>query len=108
MYSKNTSYWPLSKALLNCEKIPCIPPLFHGKKNILNFEKKRVFNYYFADQCSPISDNTVLTIELLLWADSTLSSSHFLKDCTSLTMNNLHPSKCHGYNKIRICMLKVC
>ena len=59
----NTSgkcYWPLLKTLLNGKKIPCIAPLFHGDKYIVDFqEKSEIINYFFTDQCSPISNGSV-------------------------------------------------
>ena len=56
----NTSsecYWSLLKTLLNRKKIPCISPLFYGDKYIVDFqEKSEIFNSFFADQCSSISN----------------------------------------------------
>ena len=64
----NTSskcYWSLLKTLLNGKEIPCIPPLFHGDKYIVGFqEKSEIFNSFFADQCSPVSNGSVLPFEL--------------------------------------------
>ena len=62
-------------------KFPCIPPLFHGDKFIVDFqEKSEIFNSFFGDQCSPISNRSVLNSELPLRTDSSLSSCHFTKD----------------------------
>ena len=80
----NTSskcYWSLLKTLLNGKKIPCIPPLFHVDKFIVDFqEKSEIFNSFFADQCPPISNGSTLPSKLPLWIDSTLSSCHFVKE----------------------------
>ena len=74
--------------MLNGNKIPCIPPLFHRDKHISDFqEKSEIFNSLF-DQCSPISNGSVLPSELPLRTDSTSCSYHFPKIC--------------------ICMLKIC
>ena len=70
-------YWSLLKTLLNGKKSPCIPPLFHGYKFIVDFqEKSEIFNSFFANQCSPISNGSVLPSELPLRTDSSLSSCH--------------------------------
>ena len=91
------------------KKNPCIPPIFHGDKFIVDFqEKKEIFNSFFADQCSPISNGRVLPSELPLRADSSLSSCHFIKDDILQIINNLDPNKAHGHDEISIRMLKIC
>ena len=58
------SYWSILKTFLNNKKIPCIPPLLHENKFIIDFRKKaEIFNTFFCEtmfsykyqQCS--SDN---------------------------------------------------
>ena len=108
----NTSskcYWSLLKTLLNGKKIPCIPPLFHDDKFIVDFrEKSEIFNSFFADQCSPISNGSVLPSELSTRTDSSLSSCHFTKDDILRIINNLDPNKAHDHDEISIRMLKIC
>ena len=102
----NTSskcYWSLR------QKILCIPPLFRGDKFIVDFqEKSEIFNSFFTDQCSPISNGSVLPSELPLRTDSSLSSCHFTKDDILRIINNLDPSKAHGHDEISIRMLEIC
>ena len=111
MLSSNTSrkyYWSLLKILLNGNKIPCISPLFHGDKYIVDFqEKSEIFNSFFADQCSPISNGSVLPSEFPLQTDSTLSTCHFAKEDILQIINNLDPNKAHGHDEISILMLKI-
>ena len=91
------------------QKIPCIPPLFHGDKFIVDFEEKsEIFNSFFADHCSPISNGIVLPSELPLRTDSSLSSCHFTKDNILRIISNLDPNKAHGHDEISIPMLKIC
>ena len=53
-------YWSLLRTLLNRRKISCIPPLFHGDKYIADFqEKSEIFNSFFTEQCSPISNGSI-------------------------------------------------
>ena len=102
-------YWSLLKTLLNRKKITCIPPLFHGDKYIVDFqEKSEIFNSFFADQCSPIPNRSILPSELSLWTDSTLSTCHFAKEDILQIINNLDPNKAHGHDEISIRMLKIC
>ena len=108
----NTSskcYWSLLKTLFNGKKIPCIPPLFHGDKFIVDFQEKgEIFNSFFADQCSLISNGSVLPSELPLRTDTSLSSYRFTKDDILRIINNLDPNKTHGHDEISIRMLKIC
>ena len=91
------------------KKISCIPPLFHGDKYIVDFqEKSEIFNSFFADQCSPISKGSILSSELSLCTDSTLSSCHFAKEDILQIINNLDPNKAHDHDEISIHMLKIC
>ena len=108
----NTSskcYWSLSKTLFNGNKIPFIPALFHGDKYIVDFqEKSEIFNSFFADQCSPISNGSFLPSELQLRTDSTLSSCHFAKEDILRIINNLDLNKAQDHDEISIRMLKIC
>ena len=100
-------YWSLLKTLLNGKKILCISLLFHDDKYIVDFqEKSEIFDSFFADQHSPISNGSVLPFELPLCTDSTLSSCHFTKDDILRIINNLNPYKSHDQISIR--MLKIC
>ena len=73
-------YWSLLKTLLNGKKIPCIPPLFHDDKYVVDFqEKSKIFSSFFTDQCSLISNGRVLPSKLPLRTDSILPSSQFAK-----------------------------
>ena len=88
------------ETLLNGKKIQRTPSLFHGDKCIVDFqEKSEIFNYFFADQCSPM---------LPLRTDSTLSTCHFAKEDILRIINNLDPNKAHGHDEISIRMLKIC
>ena len=63
----NTSskcYWSLLKTLLNGKKIPCIPPLFHDSKYIVDFQEKSKIS-----KCFPISNGRFLPAELPLQKD---------------------------------------
>ena len=64
--SKNQYYTRLShKIFLNKKKIPCIPPLLHQDKLVTNFkEKANIFNNFFANQCSIVSNNSELPVTL--------------------------------------------
>ena len=55
------TYWSILKTFLNNKKIPCIPPLFHENQFITDFkEKAELFNHYYVNQYSLLSNNSVL------------------------------------------------
>ena len=48
------TYWSILKTFLNNKKIPCIPPLFHENKFIIDFkEKAELFNHFFCKSMLP-------------------------------------------------------
>ena len=80
---------------------------FHKNNNMYHLcAFKNFFNSFFADQCSP--SGSVLSSELPLRTESTLSSCHFKKDDILRIINNLDPNKAHDHAKISIHMLKIC
>ena len=59
------SYWSILKTFLNNKKIPCIPPLLHQDKFIINFkEKVNIFNNFFANQSSIVNNNSKLPVTI--------------------------------------------
>ena len=82
---------------------------FHGDIYIVDFQENgEILNSFFTDQCSPLSNRSVLPSELPLRADSTLSTCHFAKEDILRIINNLDPNKAHGHDEISIRMLKIC
>ena len=50
------SYRSILKTFLNNKRIPCIPPLLHNGKFIMDFkEKAELFNDFFTMQCSLVN-----------------------------------------------------
>ena len=61
------SYWSTLKTFLNNKKIPCIPPLLHENKFIIDFRRKaEIFNTFFPTQCSLINTSSVLPTTLTM------------------------------------------
>ena len=89
-------------------KFPALLLFFRMINILLNFKKKEIFNSFFAEQCFPISNKSVLRSELPLRTDSTLFSCHFTKNYILQIINNLDPNKIHGHNNINIRMLNIC
>ena len=72
------SYWSILKTFVNNKKIPCIPPLFHNGKFIMDFkEKAELFNDFFSKQCSLVNNNSKLPSVLTKKTCKSLSSVEF-------------------------------
>ena len=66
--------WSLLKTFLNSKKIPCIPPLYHDDKFVCDFkEKNKIFNNYFAQQCSVVNNNSTVPERILYRTDASLA-----------------------------------
>ena len=95
------TYWSILKTFLNNKKIPCIPPLFHENKFITDFkEKAELFNHFFVNQCSLLSNNSVLPTDLPQLTNKCLDSIHFSSSDIAKTINLLDPNKAYGHDMI--------
>ena len=97
------------KSFLSNKKIPFIPPLFYQNCFIRNFEEKaELFNSFFADQCSLMSNASKLPSDFTLYIDNRLSAVTFSQDNIGKIIQNLNPSKAHSHDNTSIRMLKLC
>ena len=81
------SFWSANKRLSNKKKITNIPPLFENGKCMPNFkEKANIFNNYFAAQCRPFENESVLP-PFISHTDITISSVTFTEDSISSVIN---------------------
>ena len=91
-------YWTLLRSFYNGRKIPLIPPILKGNRNVSDFKEKAYFNEFFGLQCSPIVNGSVHPDKLYLTASSLesimISGSDILKTIRSLDIN-----KGHGHDK---------
>ena len=103
------TYWSILKTFLNNKKIPCIPPLFHENKFVTDFkEKAELFNHFFVNQCSLLSNNSVLPTDLPQLINKCLDSIHFSSSDIAKIISHLDPNKAHGHDMLSIRMIKLC
>ena len=103
------TYWSILKTFLNNKKIPCIPPLFHENKFITDFkEKAELFNHLFVNQCSLLSNNSVLPTNLPQLTSKCLDSIHFSSSDIVKIISHLDPNIAHGHDMLSIRMIKLC
>ena len=103
------AYWSILKTSLNDKKILCIPPVFHDNKFAIDFrEKAKLFNTFFAEQCSLPKNNSQQPKYLLFLTEKCLSNVQISNENIIKIINNLDPNKAHGHDMISIQMLKLC
>ena len=107
--TSSKTYWSILKSLLTGKKVPCIPPIFHKHKFITDFrEKAELFNSFFANKCSLITNTSVLPINCESLTDKSLSSISFTDNDIGKIIKSLDPNKAHGHDMMSIRMLKIC
>ena len=100
------TYWSIFKRFLNNKKIPCIPPLFHENKFITDFKgKAELFNHFFVNQCSLLSNNSVLPTDLPQLTNNCLDSIHFSGSDIAKIISHLDPNKAHDMLSIQMIKL---
>ena len=105
------SYWSILKTFLNNKKIPCIRflALLHQNKFVTDFkEKANIFNNFFANQCSIVSNNCEFPGTLTRKTHKSLSTIDFSTDDILNIIRNFDPNKAHGHDMISIRMIKIC
>ena len=71
-------------------------------------EKSKIFNNYFAQQCSMINNNSAVLESILYWTDASLTKIVFTTDDIANIIKNLDSNKSHGHDNISMHMLKIC
>ena len=91
------------------EKIPCIPPVFHDNKFFTIFgERVELFNSFFADQCSLITNTSELPTNFESLTDKCLHKIFVIDNDIEKIIKYLHPNKAHNHDMMSIHMLKIC
>ena len=101
-------YWSISKNFLN-NKTPCIPPLIHNNRFVVDFkEKSELFNSFFVKQCTRIETGSNLPTQILRRTNESLNTINFTEDDILNVIRKLDPSKAHGHDQISIRMVQIC
>ena len=58
------TYWAIFKTFVNGCKIPLIPPLLVDKLVTDFLDKANLFNNFFARQCTPISNDSTVPVNI--------------------------------------------
>ena len=83
--------------------------LIFYNKNMSFTLKSKIFNYFFAHQCSLIpNNNSILLSELKLLRQHILTSCDFFETGIFQMINSEDTNQAHCHDKISIRMLKLC
>ena len=103
------TYWSILKTFYNDKKIPLIPPLLINDKFVTDIQAKaNIFNKFFADQCTPLKNNSMLPTNQLFMTQATLRSLDFNEGAILKIIRALNINKAHGHDDISIRMIKIC
>ena len=102
------TYWSILKTFYNDKKIPLIPPLLVDDKFVTDTQKKAVFNKSFAEQFTPLDNNSSLPVNQLFLTQSRLTSLDLDDDELLKIIRALNINKAHGHDDISIRMIKIC
>ena len=102
------SYWTTLNKIINKKKFSNIPLLLENGVFVTNFQTKaNIFNNHFVEQCSLISNDSVLLIPVSR-CNSSLSSVEITGSKILSIIRSLDPKKAHSWDDISINMIKLC
>ena len=103
------TYWSILKTFYNGKNIPLIPPLLVNDKFVTDMKTKAdIFNKFFAEQCTPLKNDSKILINEIFLTQSRLSSLDFNEDEILKIIRALNIHKAHGHDDISIRMIKIC
>ena len=106
--SNSNIFWSAFKRLLNSKKLANIPPLIENGIFITCFqEKATIFNQYFALQCTPLQNESIIP-EFVPNTGNLLDNVIISEYAFSNIISKLNANKAHGVDNISISMLKLC
>ena len=102
------TYWSILKTFYNGKKIPLIPSLLVDDKFVTDMKTKaNIFNKFFAEQCTPLKNDSKLPSNQIFLTQSRLSSLDFNEDKILKIIRALNIHKAHGHHDISIRMIKM-
>ena len=102
------TYWSILKAFYKNKKIPQIPPLLEDDKFVTDMKTKAdIFNKFFAEQCTPLKNDSKLPSNQIYLTQSRLVSLNLNEDEIVKIIRALNPHKALDYDDISIRMIFV-
>ena len=102
-------YWSILKTFYDDKKIPLIPPPLIEKKIATDTRRKaNILNKFFAEQCTPFKNGSVLPSSQEFLTQERLCSLDFSNNEILKLIRSLNVHKAHGRDDIFIRMIKMC
>ena len=103
------TYWSILKTFYNDKKVLLIPPLLIDDKFVTDIKTKaNIFNKFFADQCTPLKNNSILPTNQISLTQAKLELLEFNEGEILKIIRALNINEAHGHNDICIRMIKIC
>ena len=103
------TYLSALKTFYNDQKIPQIPALLEDDKFVTDMKTKAdIFYKVFAEQCTPLKNDSKLPSNQIYLTQSRLGSLNFNEDEILKIIRALNPHKAHVYDDTFIRMIKIC
>ena len=100
-------YWSILNRFLNKKKIPLIPPILNGDMFVTDIAQKAdLFNIYFANQCTPVVNDSSLP-PFNYRTNSRILDIDISRSMISDLIAALNPNKSHGCDDISINMIQI-
>ena len=102
------NYWKIIYRVMNKTRAPKIPPILNNGTFIINCkEKAKLFNDFFANQCTLIINDSILP-DFQYITEARIDSFEIRKDSILSLIRNLNPNKATGSDEISGQMLLIC
>ena len=103
------TYWLILKTFYKGKKVSLIPPVLIDDKFITDIKTKaNIFNKFFADQCTPLKNNDILTTNQIFLTQARLEFLEFNEGEILKIIRALNINKAHGHDDISTSMIKIC
>ena len=103
------TYWSILKTFYSDKKVPLILPLLIDYKFVTDIKTKaNIFNKFFADQCTPLKNNSILPTNQTFLTQARLEFLEFNEGEILKIIRALNINKAHGHDDISIRMIKIC
>ena len=103
--TSSITYWSIMKTFFNGKKVPAISPLLwvcHWFS-----VKSKYFQFFFAKQCTLVSNNSVLPSEFTYMTEERIQSITFGESVVIKIIRALDVDKTHGHDDISVRMRKL-
>ena len=107
--SQTKTYWSNLKTFYNEKKILLIPSLLVNDKFVTDIKTKVcIFNKFFAEQYTPLKNDSLVPVNKIFLTQSRLSSLDLNEDEIRKIIRALNIYKAQGFDDISIRMTKTC